>query len=82
MARENVIEEPTPTSSSDTESNVCDLTCPECGSGLERIDRANPACPDCRTAFSVSVHDEFALVERAGWAVALSLGGHETDRGP
>ena len=36
--------------------------------------RAEPSCPGCDESFSVRVGSEFALVERDGWTVAVSVG--------
>lgn len=80
MARENVPEKsesrnvPEKTKpSSVPESKRIDITCPQCESRWTCGDPADPTCPDCETSFSVRVRDEFALVERGGWTVAVSL---------
>ena len=54
-------------------ANCIEVTCPQCESRWTCDDPADPTCPDCETSFSVRVRDGFALVERRGWAVAVSL---------
>ena len=53
--------------------NHLEVTCPRCESRWTCADPADPTCPDCDASFSVRVRDEFALVERGGWTVAVSL---------
>lgn len=72
MARENVPERSDPSSVSE-QSNCIEVTCPRCESLWVCGDLTNPTCPDCEASFSVRVRDGFALVERGGWAVAVSL---------
>lgn len=80
MAREHTPHEPNgmdapPASNgidASAESNGIDITCPKCESGWT-CDEPHSTCPDCGTAFSVRVREEFALVERGGWTVAVSI---------
>ena len=58
------------------------IDCPSCdrdftlGEWTEpaRGQRAKPSCPTCDESFTVRVCETFALVERGGWAVSVSVG--------
>lgn len=71
MARENVSEESSSIAVEAEPSGIA-ITCPHCESRWT-CDHSDSSCPDCGTSFSVRVRDEFALVERGGWTVAVSL---------
>lgn len=72
MVRENASEESNSIGIS-AETSGIDITCPQCESRWT-CDRSDSTCPDCGTAFSVRVRDEFTLVERGEWTVAVSFG--------
>lgn len=63
-------------------SGSFDIDCPSCDRRFAfgkwarhaRCERVEPSCPACDESFSVRVGTEFALVERDGWAVSVSVG--------
>ncbi|USZ69089.1 hypothetical protein NGM10_04960 [Halorussus salilacus] len=57
---------------SDREPSSIEVPCPTCERRWE-LGRANDrTCPHCGGSVSIRVYEEFALVEREGWAVAVS----------
>lgn len=61
MAREN-----------SNERRSIEIPCPTCDQQWRHGQPADePTCPDCGASFSLRVHDEFAVVEREGWAVTV-----------
>ncbi|WP_435179621.1 hypothetical protein [Halorussus sp. AFM4] len=72
MARENATEVPDCNTDSGDASDI-DVRCPRCETRLA-ANWPEPSCPDCDTSFLVRIFDEFALVERGGWTVGVSLG--------
>lgn len=72
MARENATEESNWNTDLD-DTNGIGVRCPTCETQLA-VGRSEPSCPRCDTSFFVRTFDEFALVERGGWTVAVSLG--------
>ncbi|NHN58129.1 MULTISPECIES: hypothetical protein [Halorussus] len=72
MARENATEESND-STDPGDASGFRVRCPNCEARLT-AGRPEAPCPECDTAFFVRVYDEFALVERDGWTVSVSLG--------
>jgi len=57
---------------SEREPSRIDIPCPTCG--RRWVGHSNdPICPDCGASVSIRVHEEFALAEREGRTVAVSL---------
>lgn len=57
-----------------TETGGIEFTCARCGhDGLAVVGDARVTCPSCSTTFAVRVADGFALLERDGWTVTVSL---------
>lgn len=55
-----------------TERRSIEIPCPTCDHHWRHGRPADePTCPDCGASFSLRVHEEFALFEREGWAVAV-----------
>lgn len=94
MARENVIADVRSIDDAgefrdDAGTSGClDIDCPSCDRRFTfgewarqaRGERVEPSCPTCDGSFSVRVGTEFALVERDGWAVSVSVGREEPRR--
>ncbi|WP_132057326.1 hypothetical protein [Halorussus amylolyticus] len=84
MARENESEKSNRLGGVAEHPNSIEISCPQCeGRWTHRgqADHLERTCPHCHASFSVRVHDDFALVEREGWAVAVSVsasGDHPT----
>lgn len=57
------------------EEHSIDIRCPQCDRRLALGDRADTRCPNCDASFSVRIREEFALIERRGWTVAVALEG-------
>jgi len=54
------------------------LDCAACGHDQIVVETDGRAtCPNCHRSYSLVVHEEFALMERDGWATRIALDAPE-----